>query len=147
MMALSSLLSVLHLLGLALAVGAATVKLGLLLKCSADPAWLPAYLKVARPITRQIVLGLVLLTLSGIVWLLLGQRFTTLLVVKVGLVAAIWALGPFIDKVVEPRFRQLAPAPGERASPAFIRVQKQYMALEVTATLLFYVITVIWVLF
>ncbi len=140
----SSLLSVIHLIGLALGVGAATVKLALLLQCKADHGFVPVYIKVARPITRLIILGLALLTLSGIGWLLLGYPFTALLAVKVVLVAAIWVLGPVIDNAVEPKFRKLAPALGEPASPAFVRVQQQYLALEVLATLLFYVIIVVW---
>ena len=65
-----SLLTLTHLVGLVLAVGAATVKLVLLLKCCADSALVPTYVKVTKPITRQIVLGMILLTLSGIGWLL-----------------------------------------------------------------------------
>jgi hypothetical protein len=141
----SALLSVVHLVGLALGAGSATVKLVLLLKCSADHAFVPAYVTVARLITRQIILGLVLLTVSGIGWLLLGYPFTPLLMVKVVLVAAIWVLGPVIDNFVEPRFPRLAPAPGALPSPPFVRIHKQYLTLEVIATLLFYTIIVIWV--
>lgn len=68
MLSLPFLLSLAHLIGLALGVGAATVKLILLLRCRADHALAPAYVKVAKPITRQIVLGIILLTLSGIGW-------------------------------------------------------------------------------
>ncbi len=145
MVRLSWLLSVLHLTGLALAVGAATVKVVLLLKSSADDAFLPVYLKVARPISQQIILGMILLTLSGIGWVLLGYPFTTLLVVKLILVGATWVLGPVIDNVVEPRFRNLVPAPSQPASGAFVRIRGQYLTLEIIATLLFYVIIVIWV--
>jgi hypothetical protein len=144
MIPLASLLLVVHLIGLALAVGAATVKLVLLLKCRADHAFVPVFLKVARPITRQIILGLVLLTLSGIGWLMAGYQFSARLTVKVMLVAAIWVLGPIIDNLVEPKFRSLAPAPGEPWSPAFMRAEKQYLTLEVVATLLFYIIIVMW---
>ncbi len=146
MISMSSFLSLAHLVGLALGVGSATVKLILLVKCKADFAFVPVYLKVAKLITRQIVVGLVLLTLSGIGWLLMAYPFTLLLVVKLILVVMIWVLGPFIDNVVEPKFQKLAPTPGESASSAFIRIQKQYLALEVIATVLFYVIVVIWVL-
>jgi branched-subunit amino acid permease len=92
-----------------------------------------------------VLVTMVLLTLSGIGWLLLGYHFTPLLVVKIVLVAAIWMLGPLIDNVVEPRFQKLAPGPAGPRSPAFIRIQKQYLTLDVIATLLFYVIIVIWV--
>jgi hypothetical protein len=47
-------------------------------------------------------------------------------------------LGPVIDNVAEPRFRRLAPAAGERPSPEFVAAERVYVALEVTATLLFY---------
>jgi hypothetical protein len=141
----SALLSVAHLVGLALGAGSATVKLVLLLKCSADHAFVPAYIRVSRLITRLIILGLLLLTLSGIGWLLLGYPLTPLLIVKLVLVAAIWVLGPVIDNIVEPKFHKLAPAPGALPSPAFVRIHKQYLTLEVIATLLFYIIIVIWV--
>ena len=140
------LLSVAHLVGLAVGVGAATVKLALLLRCMADSALVPAYLTVVRIITRQIILGLVLLTLSGIGWLLLGYPFTPLLIAKLLLVAALWVLGPVIDNVAEPQFRKLAPAPGEPPSPPFVKARRLYLTLEVSATLLFYAITVLWVL-
>ena len=146
MTSLWSLLSLAHLLGLALAVGSATVKLVLLIKCRSDPTFVRVYISVARPITRLIISGLVLLTLSGLGWLLLGYPFTALLVVKLLLVGAIWVIGPIIDNVVEPEFRQLAPASGEPGSPAFARISRRYLAMEASATLLFYVIVIIWVL-
>jgi hypothetical protein len=101
---------------------------------------------VARPVTRLIILGLALLTLSGVGWLLLGYPFTTLLVVKLVLVAAIWVLGPLIDNVVEPKFRKLAPRSGESVSPEFVRIQQRYLLMEGLATGLFYVIVVMWVI-
>jgi hypothetical protein len=146
MVSLPSLLSLAHLIGLALGVGCATAKLTLLLRCRADHTLVPSYIATAKPITRLIVLGLALLTLSGVGWLLLGYPFAPLLVVKLALVVAIWVLGPVIDNVVEPKFQKLAPEPGESASPAFIRIQQHYLLLEVTATGLFYVIVAMWVL-
>ena len=145
MISFSSILTLIHLIGLALAVGAATVKVVLLLKCHADAGFVPVYLKVVRPITRLIILGLVMLTLSGIGWLWLGYPITSLLVAKLILVGAIWVLGPIIDNVAGPKFGKLSPASGEPASANFIRAQKQYLTLEIIATLLFYVIIVIWV--
>ena len=46
------LLTVGHIVGLALGVGASTVKLFLLLKCRKDPSFAKVYLEVARTITR-----------------------------------------------------------------------------------------------
>ncbi len=147
MVSMSSILSLTHLVGLALGVGSATVKLVLLIKCKRDFALVPVYLKVARSITKQIILGLALLTLSGIGWLLLGYPFTLQLGIKIVLVVVIWVLGPVIDNVVEPKFQRLAPEHGETASSEFIRIQKKYLALEVVATGFFYLIIGIWVLF
>jgi len=136
-------LSLAHLVGLSLGVGAATVKLALLAQSNADPSFAATFLKVSKPITRVIVVGLILLTLSGIGWLLLGYRFTPLLVVKVLLVVAVWVLGPYIDRVVEPRFAQLIPQSSEVAAPEFIAAQRRYLAIEAVATVLMYVILLI----
>jgi hypothetical protein len=141
-----SFLSLVHLVGLALGAGAASVKLALLLRCNADYAFVPVYLQVARPITRFIVLGLVLLTLSGIGWAVAGLAYSPLLVAKLVLVVVLWVLGFSLDKAVEPRFARLAPAPGEPPTPAFLLVHRRYLALEASATGLFYVITVMGVL-
>lgn len=146
MVSLPSLLSFTHLVGLGLGLGSATAKLTLLLKSRADCTFIPVYLKVARPITRLIILGMILLTASGVGWLLLGYAITKILAIKLILVVALWLLGPFIDNVVEPKFRELAPVSGESVSPAFLRVQKQYLAVEVSATALFYSIVAMWVL-
>jgi len=146
MPSLPSLLSLAHLIGLALGVGCATAKLTLLLKCRADYAFLPTFIAASKPITQLIILGLGLLTLSGAGWLLLGYQFTPLLIVKLSFVGVLWVLGPIIDNVIEPKFRMLAPKPGEPASPAFIRMQRRYLLIEVVATGLLYLIIVIWML-
>lgn len=147
MPSLSSFLTFAHLVGLALAVGAATAKLVLLLRCRGDAGFVPVFVAVSRPLTRLIILGLVLLTLSGVGWLLLGHGFTTRLVVKLVLVAAIWVLGPVIDNVVEPGFVAAAPGTGASPSPAFRRALRRYLAFESVATGLFYAVLVLWVLF
>ena len=146
MVSLPAVLTVVHLLGVALGLGSATAKLRLLLRCRADPAFVTVFLQVTKPLTRQIVLGLVLLVVSGIGWLLIGYPFTPILITKLVLVGAMFVMGPIIDNVVEPRFRNLAPGTGEAPSPAFISVQARYLGLEVAATALFYVIVVMWVM-
>ena len=72
MSSLSPLLYLLHLLGLVLGVGAGTVKMILLLKARADYRFLPVYVQAAKPITRVIVLGLLVMTLSGFGHLFVG---------------------------------------------------------------------------
>jgi hypothetical protein len=142
MVLLWEVVTFIHLSGLVLGVGAATVKLALMLSANFDRTLVPAYLRVSKVITRFIVLGLVILTISGVVLLVLGAKFTPLLVAKLVMVAAVWGIGPFIDKAVEPKFARLAPAPGEEATPEFISIQKRYLRLEAAALFLFYVATV-----
>ena len=55
-----------HIIGLVIGVGAATVKLVLLIKSKYDYTIVPFYLKVSKPITQLIIFGMVLLTISGI---------------------------------------------------------------------------------
>ena len=147
MFSLYSFLIFIHLIGLAIGVGAATVKLVLLIKCKSDYNFVPAFVKIAKLITKLIITGLILLTLSGIGWILLGYSFSSLLVVKLILVVAIWILGPIIDNVVEPKFKKLAPAADQQVSPEFVKILKKYLMLEIIATGLFYIIIIIWVLF
>ena len=146
MISLPAVLKVVHLLGVALGIGSATAKLTLLLRCRADPAFVAVFLKVTKLLTRQILLGLALLVVSGIGWILMGYPFTPLLITKLVLVGAMFVMGPIIDNVVEPRFKELAPAIGEAPSPEFLRAQSRYLGLEVAATALFYVIVVMWVM-
>lgn len=146
-MSLHSFLLLVHLLGLALGIGAATLKVVLLLRCRADTGFVPVYLAVLTPITRFIVLGLILLTLSGIGWLTLvgGYAYSPRLIGKLVLVAVLWALGPFIDKVLEARFKRSAPTPGTAAAPEFARARQHYLTAELIATGLFYAAAVVWV--
>ncbi|MBC2840085.1 hypothetical protein [Robiginitalea sp. SC105] len=146
MVLVSTFLYIAHVVGVALGVGAATVKLVLLLKSKSDHTFILAFLKVVKPITRLIISGLVILTLSGIGWLIMGYTFTPLLIAKIVLVALTWVLGPIIDNVAEPKFVRLAPGPEENASQEFVQAHKQYVTLELAATSLFYIILVIGVL-
>jgi hypothetical protein len=142
----SQLLALAHIVGLALGVGAATVKLVLLLRCRSDPARIAAFLEVSGAITRIIIVGLVLLTLSGVARMYPGFSFTPPLAAKSALVLLLWILGPCIDKVIEPAFVKFAPRTGEPVSAAFLQAQNRYWAAEVAATGLFYVITVLGML-
>jgi hypothetical protein len=146
MISLYSFLTFTHIIGISLAVGAATAKLTLLFKCNSDDSFVSSYLQVSRPITKIIIIGQTLVTLSGIGWLFYGYGFTTLLIIKIVLVAAVWVLGPYMDNAVEPKFRALAPVVGQSATPEFKKIRKRLLGLEVLATLIYYTIIVIWVL-
>ena len=142
----SHLLVLTHLLGLALGVGCATVKLLLVLRSHSNYEFFHIYFKVSKLITKLIVVGIIFLTFSGIAWLIMGYPFTMLLIIKLILVGLIWALGPIIDNVIEPKLEKLVALPGQTFSPAFVRIHKQHLALEIVETVLMYLITIIGVL-
>jgi hypothetical protein len=142
-----NVLILLHLFGLALAVGAATVKFVLAFGCRSNSALLPVFVRISKPVTRIIVLGMLLLILSGFGWLLLGYAsITPLLAAKIVLVVVIMVLGPYIDKAIEPRLAKLSALPQEQASPELPRIQRHYLVLETVATGLLYAITVVGIL-
>ena len=136
-----------HLVGLALAVGAASVKTVLLVMSRSDAAVAAAYFSVDRVITRHILVGIALLALSGVGFLVLGYAFTPQLIAKLALFGAVMVIGPIIDNLVEPKLRALRPATGTPPSPEFLAVRDRHLALEVTATGLFYAVIALWVLF
>ena len=142
---LSTLLPLIHLLGLAMAVGVGAVKVLLLIKCYKDHSLLQAYFRLVKPMTGMLIAGFILLTLTGIAWIVMGYPFTLLLGVKVALVVLVWIIGPYIDNVVEPVLVKLAPQPGEKASAEFLAVQKKHLILETVAEGLFILIIIIWV--
>lgn len=144
MISLPSFLTFVHLVGLSLGVGAATVKLVLLFKSRSNSDFLPVFIKASKPITQLIITGLILLTLSGIGWLLMGYPFTTLLIIKLVFVAAIWIIGPVIDNIIEPKFIKYVPTTNQQVTPEFIKILNKYIMLEVIATGLFYIIIIIW---
>ena len=137
------LLTLAHVVGVALALGAALVKVALLFALRADSD-MSLFLRVARPITRLIILGMIVLTASGVGWVMLGREFTPMLVVKIALAVAVWALGPVIDKVVEPRLREAVEAGPDGA--ALGQARPRYVAIEIAATLLLVSVTVLGVL-
>jgi len=136
------LLPSLHLLGLAFGIGAATVKMRLIFMCKSDLTFIPTFLKVTKPITLFIIIGQSLLTLTGIVWLFFGYPITTLIIFKIILVLLLWVLGPYIDNALAPKFAALAPKAGETPSPEFVVIQKKHFAVEMLATVIFYVIMI-----
>lgn len=146
MISLTSFLTIVHLIGLTLGAGAASVKGALLLKCRSDHTYIPSYLKIVRPVTKILITGIILLTLSGLTWLLTGYPLMSVLIIKIILVLAIWVLGPVIDNKVEPKFIKLAITPDQVAGAEFLQIFNKYLALELIATSLFYVIIIYWVI-
>lgn len=146
MFSLWTFILLVHLAGMALGVGFATAKVVLLLRCNKDAAFLRVYLKVVKPLTNILVLGLIMMTLSGITWLVLGYGFSNLMILNLVFVGIVWILGLIIDKISEPRFLRLAPDASEEPSPAFISIRNKHLALEIIAALVFYTLIVMGVL-
>ena len=141
-----TLCTIAHIFGVALAVGCATAKVVLLLKCRKDRSFVPIFLSVAPPLTKLLVFGLVVLTLSGIGWLLLGYPLTPVLILKLVLVGGMWVVGPVIDKVAEPKFREQAANAVGPVSREYAQSWQLFLRLEVAATGLFYVIVLVWLI-
>ncbi len=146
MFSLYNFTTLIHLIGLALGLGSATIKLMLVFRCNSNLDFYPIYSQISKAITKLIISGTLLLTLSGITWIILGYPINTILIIKMILVVFIWLLGPFIDNVIEPNLAKFAPAPGYPASSDFKQIFKQYKFYEITATLLMYIITVMGVM-
>jgi len=146
MISFTSFLTIIHLIGLVLGAGAASVKLVLLIKCRSDYTFIPSYLNVVRPVTKILILGIILLTLSGILWIITGFPLMVILIIKIVLVLGLWVLGPIIDNKVEPKFKELAPSADQSVSSEFIQTMNKYLTLEIFATSLFYIIIIYWVL-
>lgn len=134
-----------HIIGLTIGVGAAMVKLVLLIKSKYEYTIVPYYLKVAKPITQLIIFGMVLLTISGIGFIIEGYPLTTQLIIKLIFVALLWIIGPLIDNAIEPKFIKSAPALGHHPTQEFIKFHKKYLRLEILATVIFYIVIVIWI--
>jgi len=135
-----------HIFGLAFGVGGASAKFALFMKSYSDKESAPVFIKFAKPISQLILLGLILLTVSGIGWAALGYPEKQMLVVKHILVAVLWVVGILINNVYEPKLHRLAPTPGQSLTSGFFQVQKQLLALEAVGTICFYTIAVLGVL-
>ena len=135
-----------HLVGLSLAVGAATIKNILFLKCYSNYKFIPVYKQVVRPITKTIITGMILLTASGISWFFAGYSLDSYIIIKIVLFLAVWVIGPIIDNVFEPRFLKTAPAAGESPSKEFLKAKNLYMVVDFAATGFFYAIIIMWIL-
>jgi hypothetical protein len=62
----TSLLRVAHLIGSGLGIGVATARTVLLIRCDPELSLVPVHRKVATPLTRRLMLGILLLTPSGL---------------------------------------------------------------------------------
>lgn len=146
MFTLYHLLLLTHILGLGLALGGATAKFILLIRCQQDHKRFFIFFQVSKLLTVLIILGMILCTLSGVAWLLTNYPLRPLLIAKIVMVGLIWILGPVIDNVAEPRLRKELPGAGLEPGPGFNPARNRHLLLEIVATLLMYAVTVLGVL-
>ena len=104
------------------------------------------YFKLAPLLSKLIITGMILLTLSGIAWIIIGYSLELLLILKIIIVAGIWIIGPIIDSRAEPKVKRLYPSPGAEPSAEFTRSQQQHLLLEIIATAMMYAALIIGVL-
>ncbi|MFW9965391.1 MAG: hypothetical protein ACFFCX_17595 [Candidatus Sifarchaeia archaeon] len=145
-MDLWQIITLVHIIGIALGVGGASIKLVLFMKSYYNKNFTPAYTVVAEPISQLIFLGMILLTVSGIGYALVGYPEGSSLLVKHVLVVLLWVVGPLISKVYGPRFITLAPKPSESPTSEFLQVRKQLLVLEVLGTVCFYAVSIIGII-
>jgi len=146
MSTLAMILTLAYLIGLALGLGSATVKIVLLMKCHKNHNFFPHFFRVSKPITKLLVTGIILLILSGAGWLIYGYPISTLMVVKIILVGLVFISGSLIDYFIEPRLAKAVLSAVAEPSSSFAKIQQQHLALEILATLAMYAITVMGVL-
>ena len=146
MLILSEILYIVHVIALSLAAGTAFVKLLLVFRCKKSAAFYNDYFKLAPMLSKLIITGMILLTVSGITWIIIGYSVNLLLAVKIVVVTGIWILGPMIDNMAEPKLRKYLPTQDQTPSAEFIRAQKQHLRLEIAATVLMYAALVMGVL-
>ena len=146
MLVLSEILYIVHVIALSLAAGTAFVKLLLVVRCKKDYMFYTDYFKLAPLLSKLIITGMILLTLSGIAWIIIGYSLELLLVLKIIIVAGIWIIGPIIDSRAEPKVKRLYPSPGAEPSAEFTRSQQQHLLLEIIATAMMYAALIIGVL-
>jgi hypothetical protein len=140
---MGSLLPVVHLLGLALATGAATVKVAMALRSTRDTGFVRTFLASRKLLASFIILGLLLATVSGVIWLLQGYSWSPRLIGKVIVVGMIWLIGPVIDNVIEPKLDRLAPVGDEPPTAEFKVQQRLHLTCEIAAAVLMYVVFVL----
>jgi hypothetical protein len=137
-----SIIGLIHNLGLAFGVGGATANLALMMKSRSDKEFTPVFMKASEPIAKLTFLGLILLTLSGIGFFVLGYPEKQLLLLKHILVAVLWVSGLLMMFVYQPRLGRLAPKPGQPPTTEFFSVQKIVQALGMILLILWYAITI-----
>lgn len=142
----SEILYVVHVIALSLAAGAAIVKMLLVFRCKKNYRFYNDYFKLAPMLSKLIIAGMVLLTVSGIAWIFTGYSVNSLLIIKIVLVAGIWVLGPLIDGYAEPKIKKFLPFSEQAPAQEFFPAQKLHLRLEVVATILMYAVLIIGVL-
>ncbi len=114
-------LQFLHMTGMALGAGGATVAMVLSMKAEKDGTLKPALMMVMPLISKVIGAGLIIVVLSGFGFSALAPKVATNpnLPLKIGLTALLVATGLLINFRLMPDMQKLAPKPGSAPSKEF----------------------------
>lgn len=119
------LLTLIHIVGAVIAVGAVTTTDGLMMFLHVRPALSKTLAKVAPLLSVMVWIGLVLLGISGIGFLLRFPALVTLphFQLKIVLMAIVFVNGIFINVKITPLFQEVA-GQWETRNPSLIRFER-----------------------
>jgi uncharacterized membrane protein len=140
---LLEIFNLLHLIGLAFGLGGATIAAIISTKAEKDKELAGAQMKLMPSISKLIMLGLLLLIISGIAlpfyikWPLDKQ----LLIIKHVLVVWIIIIGIFIGRRFK-KMSRISPVGKEKPKAEFLRAKKQVKILSIINLILWYAVTI-----
>jgi hypothetical protein len=134
------------LIGLCWGVGGATLGLLLMVISERNPEMKPHVSKILPTNTRLIMLGIILLGISGVALQLVisGNYYAEhwILGLKHVFAAILLILGIFMVAKISPKMQRLAPKGGP-PSEEFLKTKKLAMLVGITNTILWYVIVIL----
>ena len=148
-MTLELMLRIIHLIGLSWGVGGATLGLLLMVISERNPEMKPHVSKILPTITRLIMVGIILLGISGVVLqLVIGGNYYSehwILGLKHVVAAVLLIIGILMAAKVGPKMQRLAPKGGP-PSKEFLKTKKLAMIGGITNTILWYVLVILSVI-
>jgi len=148
-MTLEIMIRIFHLIGLCWGVGGATLGLLLMVISERNPEMKPHVAKILPTNTRLIMLGIILLGISGVaLQLVIGGNYYSahwILGLKHVVAAVLLTIGILMAAKIGPKMQRLAPKGGP-PSGEFLKTKKLAMILGITNTILWYVIVILSVI-
>ena len=143
-MVLLELFNFIHFIGLAFGLGGATVASLISAKAEKDKEVSSAFIKIMPPISKLIMLGLILLIVSGIAitFLVTWPINYVNLIIKHVLVILIVVIG-IITGVKSKKIMKLVPKKGGQISLNFMKAKHQIKVLSIINLILWYAVTLL----